>query len=371
MLADAMFVGGGDRAQGRQILSEIVNHAKESPAEVHFEETDARTYATAWSSDARTTAVVLQTLTDVAPDHPYVPKIAAYLTKARRPDGSFRNTQESAFALMALTELVRTREKEVPDFAAQVALGGTTLAEAPFHGRSMTIVRQKVPMSKLPAGGKELPFDFRRDGKAGILYYGALLRYAPAALPRDPLDRGLVVQRWFEPYEGGGQVRTVRAGELVRIRVRVASHMERNFVAVDVPLPSGLEAVDTTLASTAGLKRDRSEEGRRRGYGYESDEDLAGDGRMEVEGELGEGDVWANAFWSPFNHVEQRDDRVVLFADRLPPGVHVASFVARATTPGEFLLKPARAEEMYTPEVFGRSDGGTFKVVEAPPIAER
>jgi alpha-2-macroglobulin len=363
-----MFVGGGDRAQARQLLSEVVNHAKESPSEVHFEETEPGTYATTWSSDARTTAIALQTLTDVAPDHPFVPKIAAYLTKARRPDGRFRNTQESAFALMALTEVVRTREKEAPDFTARVVLGGATLAETSFRGRSLRIVKEELPMSRLPGATGELPLDFRREGTAGILYYGALLRYAPSVLPKDPLERGLVVQRWFEPYGGGGAVRAVRAGELVRIRVRVASHMERNFVAVDVPLPSGLEAVDTTLASSAGMKRERGEEGRRLRYGYDSDEDLDPSGAMQGD-EAGEG--WARGFWSPFNHVEQRDDRVVLFADRLPPGVHVASFVARATTPGEFLLKPARAEEMYSPEVFGRSDGGTFQVVEAPPVAGR
>jgi uncharacterized protein YfaS (alpha-2-macroglobulin family) len=369
MLADAMFVGGGDRGHAKRLLAELLNHAKEAPAEVHLEESDPRTYAPLWSSDARTTAIALQTLTDVAPEHPYVPKLAAYLTKARRPDGTFRNTQESAFTLMALAELVRTREKDVPDFAARATLGGAPVAAAPFHGRSMAIARAKVPMSRLPSAGAALPLDFRRDGAAGILYYGALVRYAPAALPKEALDRGLVVQRWFEPYEGGGQVRTVRAGELVRVRVRVASPMERNFVAVDVPLPSGLEPVDTTLASTAGLKRDRAEEGRRVGYGYESDEDLDGGGGVDGDGE--EGEAWAHAFWSPFNHVEQRDDRVVLFADRLPPGVHLASFVARATTPGEFVLKSARAEEMYTPEVFGRSEAGAFSVVEAPPVAER
>jgi len=29
--------------------------------------------------------------------------------------------------------------------------------------------------------------------------------------------------------------------------------------------------------------------------------------------------------------------------------------VARATTPGTFVVPPAKAEEMYSPEVFGRS----------------
>jgi uncharacterized protein YfaS (alpha-2-macroglobulin family) len=29
-----------------------------------------------------------------------------------------------------------------------------------------------------------------------------------------------------------------------------------------------------------------------------------------------------------------------------------------------YVLQPARAEEMYAPEVFGRSDGGTFEVLD-------
>jgi uncharacterized protein YfaS (alpha-2-macroglobulin family) len=36
-------------------------------------------------------------------------------------------------------------------------------------------------------------------------------------------------------------------------------------------------------------------------------------------------------------------------------GVYNYSYVARATTPGEFVVPPAKAEEMYSPEVFGRS----------------
>ena len=97
------------------------------------------------------------------------------------------------------------------------------------------------------------------------------------------------------------------------------------------------------------------------GYEYESAED-----QFDVDE-----NPWAYRFWSPFNHVEQRDSRVVIFADHLPPGVHVASFVARATTPGTFLLKPAHGELMYEPEVFGRSEGGSFEVLIPPQVSSR
>lgn len=370
-LADAMFVGGGDRAQARRLLQEVVNTAKESATEVHFEEADRGSYASLWSTDVRTSAMVLQTLADVTPDHPYLGKLAAWLGKARRADGRYASTQEAAYALMALAEVTRTKEKEAPDFTGRVTLGGKDLAAVPFRGRSTEVKAVRLAMKELPqpaagAAPAALPFDFRRDGKAGVLYYGALLRYAPKELPLTPLERGLFVQRWIEPYEGGGQVRAARAGDLVRVRVRVASHMERRFVAISVPLPAGLEIVDTTLASTASQRAKPAEEGPGEGYDAESDEDQG----ATVDEDAGEG-AWTRGFWSPFVHEERRDDRLVMFADRLPPGVHVASFVARATTPGEWLLAPAHAEEMYTPDVFGRSDGGTFKVVLEPQVAGR
>ncbi len=331
MLADAMFLGGGDRGQARSLLGEILNQARVSDAEVHMEEEQGPAGKARWSSDVRTTAIVLQTLTDISPDHPFVARMAAWLVAARGKDGRYRNTQEAAFALSAMAEVVRTKEREVPDFTGTVKLGERTLAAVPFHERSLALARSSVPIAQLGQGGAPVPFEFRRDGRAGVLYYGALLRYAPATMPVTPLDRGMFVQRWFEPWGGGGQVRTVRAGDLVRVRVRLGTPRARRDVAVEVPVPAGLEIVDTSLASTASAQEPP---------------------------DFGQG------FWSPWSHVERRDDRLLLFADELPPGIHETSFVARATTPGRFLSRPAQAEEMYAPEVFGRSDGGTFEVVD-------
>lgn len=342
LLADAMYVGQGDRAQAKQLMAEIINHAKESPAEVHFEEPNPSRWASVFSSDVRTTAIVLQTLTTITPDHPFVPKMARYLGGARQKNGQYRSTQESAFSLMALAEVMRTKEAATPDFQATVTLGNDTLAQADFKGRSLEVKRVEVPISSLANAGKQTSLVFEKKG-TGSLTYGALLRYAPVELPITPLDQGLVVQRWFEPFAGGGQARKFTAGDLVRVTVRVSSHMERRYLALTVPLPAGLEAVDTSLASSESLQQ-------------------PSDGEEESE---------RYEFYSPFNHSEMRDDRVTFFADMLPPGIHVASFVARATTPGDFVLVPASAEEMYAPEVFGRSDGGRFVVAIPKQVSER
>lgn len=370
LLADAMFVGGGDKAQARTVLDEVLNYAKESPRGVHIEEVQGQTYAALWQSDTRTTGVVLQTLTDISPEHPYVAKMAHYLADVRRKDGSWRTTQEAAFSLMALAEVVRTKEQETPDFTAKVALGGQTLFEQPFKGRSMEVKEKKLSLDELlkASGGKEQKLVFKKEG-TGVLYYSALLRYAPTELPMTPLDRGLYVQRWFEPFSGGGQATTFFAGELVRVRVRVGTAQERHFAVFEVPLPAGLEPVDTSLATTAALRHAPDEESRE-GYNYENADDQESGTAEGGEGE-GQANPWAYAFYSPFNHVERRDTRVVLFADHLPPGVHLATFVARATTPGKYLLKPAHGELMYEPEVFGRSGGGTLEVALPKTVTQR
>jgi uncharacterized protein YfaS (alpha-2-macroglobulin family) len=50
-----------------------------------------------------------------------------------------------------------------------------------------------------------------------------------------------------------------------------------------------------------------------------------------------------------------RDQRAEAFTSLLWDGVYDYSYVARATTPGIFVAPPSKAEEMYSPEVFGRS----------------
>jgi len=132
------------------------------------------------------------------------------------------------------------------------------------------------------------------------------------------------------------------------------------------------------LATSAQKPTARHQE-RNEGEGEEGYDDNGGSASGGDTSEEGANDDQGSAgsyggegfFYSPFIWSEKRDDRAIYFADVLPPGVHVQSFVARATTPGKFLLKPAKAEEMYTPEVFGRSEGGTITVVAQKPLAEK
>ena len=168
-----------------------------------------------------------------------------------------------------------------------------------------------------------------------------------------PEDAGIAVERWYERYETGAPVTTVAEGDLVRVRLRITVPSLRQFVILDDALPAGLEAIDLSLRTASALPGPGAAM-RVEGADHEEPDDTA-------PPTWGYGS-WDSGWWSPFDHRELRDDRVVYSATILWPGTYTATYLARATTPGTFIKPPAHAEEMYNPGLNGRSDGGTFVV---------
>jgi alpha-2-macroglobulin len=258
-----------------------------------------------------------------------------------RKNGRWGNTQENAAALQALVDYYKKYETETPDFRAVVALGDKTLASGEFRGRSTVAQKADVPMKQLAdtAGtARALPLTFRREG-TGTLFYMARLRYASSAPRLEAMDQGFAVERSYrasQAEDGAPALTTFAAGDLVRVTLTFRLTKERRFVAVTDPLPAGFEPVETWFATTA--------------------RDLA----LSQEREEGESVDW----WERggFDRVERHDDRVLLFATRLSEGVHEFSYVVRATTSGTFNTAPTHVEEMYEPEVFGRTPSAQVTV---------
>jgi uncharacterized protein YfaS (alpha-2-macroglobulin family) len=63
-------------------------------------------------------------------------------------------------------------------------------------------------------------------------------------------------------------------------------------------------------------------------------------------------------------HAESHDDRLFLYMERLEPGVYEYEYYLRALVPGTYTHLPARAEEQYFPEIFGRTSGGVVTITE-------
>jgi uncharacterized protein YfaS (alpha-2-macroglobulin family) len=182
----------------------------------------------------------------------------------------------------------------------------------------------------------------------------------PLQRPVTPDDAGIAVERWYEDYATGKPITSMVEGGLVRVRLRVTLPADRQFVVVDDALPAGLEAVDLSLRTVGGLPGP----GAGLAEPWQVDDESDETERPALAWYYG---YWDSGWWSPFDHREMRDDRVVYVATLLWRGTFTATYVARATTPGTFILPPVHTEEMYNPAVHGRSSGGTFTVLPKAP----
>lgn len=345
-LLDALEAKGEKGARVEELERRLRNAVRVEGGTAHVEESADPHLLWLWSSSARSTALALGALVrrgGEAPD-PLVPGLVRWLLAARK-NGRWGSTQENAAALEALVDYYARYEAELPDFSAVVSLGGDTLVKRAFRGRSSEAEVTDVPLRELLRGKepeKRLPLVFEKEG-TGTLHYSTRLRYAVDAPTLEPMDQGLLLERSYAPLkadgtpEGTGPADSFAAGQLVEVTLTLRTPKEVRYVALTDPLPAGLEPVESLFSTTAAY--------------------LAGRQEREEAGD------WASRWRKGgFDRVERHDDRVDLFATRLSAGDHTFRYVARATTAGRFRAAPTHAEQMYEPEVFGRTGSATVEV---------
>jgi uncharacterized protein YfaS (alpha-2-macroglobulin family) len=290
-------------------------------------------------SSRRTDGVILEALIGDQPTHDLIPKLVRGLL-AHRKQGRWENTQENVFILLALDRYFATYERVTPDFIARAWLGERYAGDQQFRGRSTDRQQVNVPMRYIAETGGTQNLVLSKEGQ-GRLYYRIGMQYAPASLKLNAADYGFTVERVYEAIDNAEDVRRdgdgtwhIKAGARVRVRLTMVAPARRYHVALVDPIPAGLEALNPALAVTGTIPQDETDETSKRGW-------------------------WWMRQW--FEHQNLRDERVEAFASLLWEGVHLYTYVARATTPGTFVVPPPKAEEMYHPETFGR--GQTDRVV--------
>jgi len=328
----------------KTLLSDLQNSAILSATGAHWEERDYDRWA--MNTDTRSTAIILSALTRLDPNNALNPNVVRWLMVARK-DGIWETTQETAWALMALTDWMLVTGELKGEYDYSVSLNGQ---ERLSGAVDQTTIREQARLTiqvadLLKDQGNRLTIS-RGEGP-GRLYYTAHLKvYLPAAEIK-PADRGISV---FREYTLPGcqfgdkcaEVNEAQVGDVVQVRLTLVVPHDRYYVIVEDPLPAGAEAIDTSLDTTSLLER------------------IPALARVTEEGDLS--DYFYEWWWDWYSRAEMRDDKVVLFADYLPAGTYQYVYTFRAYIPGEYQVIPTVASEMYFPEVFGRSDGRLFTV---------
>lgn len=341
LLVSLYRIAGNKRdAKVNELLRLIDNAAVETPSAAHFAEVRTESLKLLMHSESRTDAIVLWSLIQVRRDDPLIPKVVKGLD-AGRVKGRWSTTNENAWVLLAMSRYYKTFEKTVPEFTANAWLEDQFMGSATFSGRTMDVKELKAPLETFAKElGQTKTLVLAKDGP-GRMYYRLGLKYAPTDLVLKPEEQGFSLTRVYEPVDDAADVLkeadgtwVIKAGSTVRVRMTIVVPDRRYYAAIVDPLPAGLEAVNTRLETSS---------------------------RNRASGSLDNvSSTWSwYAYWV-FNHVQMRDDRVEVFANQLPPGVYEYTYLARATTLGDFVVPPLKAEEMYAPEVFGRN--GTARV---------
>ena len=159
----------------------------------------------------------------------------------------------------------------------------------------------------------------RRRARSGSRQLAITRKYA-LLTPVTVKDR--IVYR-ETPFTG-----TAKPGDVLTVRLTVAGSPEWRYLALEDPLPAGVEAIQDTTAYP--LEREAPES------------------------------------WWCGSRVEYRDSRTVFFQETFERGRYEFAYLVKVIAPGQFRAVPAQISPMYVPGVHASSEPQAFTIAGEP-----
>ncbi len=241
------------------------------------------------------------------------------------PDASSLTTQEKSYMLQAVNALTKG------EAALQVGVTGL--------GNGNDNQRQYMLTEAQAAGG----VTFKLNAKAPV-FRTVLVTGAPSSPPPAASSK-LTASKQFYTLQGSPvKLDQVRQGDKFVVGLTVTTDERRlNPVIVADLLPAGFE-IETVL---------RPADARIVEYDWTTGTDRVRAGAFDFLGEVSQAQT-----------SQAQDDRYVAAINVYDKPVTLA-YVVRAVTPGSFAIPGVVAEDMYRPEVFGRSAPGRVTILAA------
>lgn len=353
----------GAIGMAKDVANDIISHSNQTGGKFIFNEELDDSYLRVLASPLRENCAILDAFVeygekkegeDLVGDIPF--KLVRTITQTRKGRDHWENTQENIFCTQALIDYSKVYENVKPNMKVTASLGGQEFGHTSFSDLRDKPVTLERPLQASDLGTKA-SVDIAKNGD-GRLYYSTRLRYAPRADLAKPVNAGIELHREYSVERGDKweMLKTkdeIHRGDLVRVDLYLSLPAARNFVAVNDPVPGGLEPVNRELANTSQVD--------------------AGKGDFEAAGgswffKFSDWQGYNVSRWS-FYHQELRHDSVRFYSDYLPPGNYHLSYTAQAIAEGSFTVMPTLAEEMYDPDVYGKDVTGELAVAAPDPNA--
>jgi hypothetical protein len=287
------------------------------------------------------TAFAVQALVRRDPKNPLVERAVRWMM-LNRTGGYWSSTKQTAIAIYGLLAFMQARGESAQPFSVDVFVNGTPAGRHSFSAAAMTAPDPIVIAAPANVGATQVRI-VKRDGPQAALYWSAgAAYYDTASADARTGSRQLAVTRKYAlltpvklrdrivyretPFSG-----TANPGDVLTVRLTVAGSPEWRYLALEDPLPAGVEAIQDTTAYP--LEREAAES------------------------------------WWYGSQVEYRDSRTVFFQETFERGRYEYSYLVKVIAPGQFRAIPAQISPMYVPGVHASSEPQAFTI--ATPAGSR
>ncbi len=328
-----------DSAKINALISDLQNTAITNASGQHWEERIPDRFN--WNTDTRTTGIVLTVLTEVQPSNVMLPQVVRWLMYNRAND-YWETLQETAWAVFGLTNWMAQSGDLNPNytFSAQVndksMIAQTNTASNPNAATSPA--KAMITAADLAKDGTINNLLITRSPGDGTLYYTAsLTAYLPVSQIK-ATNHGITVSRQYSlaSDRDNKAITSAKVGDSIRVTVTITVPEDMPYVTVTDPIPAGTESLDPNLATTTGVG---------------------------VQPQLQFKNPFAGGYgWWWFGDTQLRDEKTILSAEYLPRGTYTFTYVVRAGLAGTYNVIPTTAQQVYFPDVYGRSDAMVFTI---------
>lgn len=337
LLAMALEKGQPGNGSTRSLLSNLAGTGIRTSTGIHWENDENRQ---SWMNNTTTTtAIVTYALARVDEEPGLLPEAVRYLVSTQTQAGDWWSAYETGWSVLALNEVLKNTGELTSGYAFSSTVNGTELISGQAEGPSqLEAAYASLPVEDLyPEAPNALVIN-RSEG-SGVLYYRSHLQVYRPAEDVKPYGRGLSISRVFADLTDQEDVSFTQAGEtgqLIQVQLTLVLEHDSYYLMVEDQIPAGAEILDTRLKTS----------------------------RQDIEEYQAEAPFKNGWGWWYFNAPLVFNDRVTWAANFLPAGTYQLTYTISLAHPGEYQVLPARAWQVYFPEVQAISAGEKF-VIEA------
>lgn len=267
-----------------------------------------------FNSSIRANAILLELLSDIAPENPSIPVLLEDISQNLRFD-SWYTTQSTAWGLMAIGKYFSTQE--LPDYSGKIIIDGSVY-------KSFGVENLKI--KNVDLGNKDVEISI--TGKGACYYYWQASGVSADRTIQE-YDNRLRVRREYFTADGDPlDTNSIRLGDQIVAKI-TAEALDKNLenVIIDDLLPACLEIENPRLATS---------------------------GKVDwIQGKS----------FSPA-YMDIRDDRLLLFADLRQGRPFTYYYSLRVISSGEYTVPPVASECMYDPTIKSAGSSGSLNVID-------